>query len=189
MFRTLTQFPRLAGETVLIVDVSGSMRSQISSKSDFTRLDAAAAMAVMAREVCEHVTIWATAGNDWSRVHQTAVLPAHRGFALAEEVRSAAYRLGGGGIFTRQCLEFIKAELGAGWDTDRTLIFSDSQDCDDPGSRTPAPFSRHNYIVDVSAHTRGINYDGLWTAEISGWSERFLPYVATLEAQASERAQ
>jgi 60 kDa SS-A/Ro ribonucleoprotein len=184
MFRSLQQFPRLPGETVLIVDVSGSMGAPISARSEFTRLDAAAAMAVMAREVCEHVTIWATAGSDWERKHQTAELRAHRGFALAELVTGAARRLGGGGIFTRQALEFVKKELG-GRETTRTLIFSDSQDCDYPNSRIPAPFSQYNYIVDVSAHTRGINYDGLWTAEVSGWSERFLPYVAALEAQSA----
>lgn len=180
MFRSLQTFPRLAGETVLIVDVSGSMGSQVSARSEFTRLDAAAALTVMAREVCEHVTIWATAGSDWERKHQTAELRPDRGFALAEQVRTSARRLGGGGIFTRQCLEFVRGQLGDR-DTTRTLIFSDSQDCDDPNSRTPAPFSHYNYIIDVSAHTRGINYDGLWTAEVSGWSERFLPYVAALE--------
>jgi 60 kDa SS-A/Ro ribonucleoprotein len=64
---------------------------------------------------------------------------------------------------------------------DRIVVFSDSQDCDWPGKQTPAPFGNYNYIVDVSAHSRGINYDGLWTAEISGWSEHFLAYIAALE--------
>lgn len=180
MLGSLGQFPKLRGESVLIVDVSGSMRAAISGKSDFSRLDAAAAMAVMAREVCEHVTLWATAGSDYTRVHQTEELPAYRGFALADEVRRAAGRLGGGGIFTRQCLEAVQARLGSR-STDRTIVFSDSQDCDVRGSGLPRPFSPRNYIVDVSAHARGINYDGIWTAEVSGWSERFLSYVQALE--------
>lgn len=182
MLGSLGQLPRLRGETVLVVDVSGSMNHQVSGKSDFTRLDAAAAMAVMAREVCEHVTLWATAGSDLTRVHQTEELPAYRGFALAEGVRQAAHRLGGGGIFTRQCLDAIHHRLGSRA-TDRTIVFSDSQDCDRPSSGLPRPFSPRNYIVDVSAHERGINYDGIWTAEVSGWSERFLSYVQALEGQ------
>lgn len=182
MLRSLGEFPKLAGDTVLVVDVSGSMAARISDKSDLARLDAAAAMAVMAREVCAHVRVYATAGSDGARTHRTEELPPYRGFALADELRRAAARLGGGGIFTRQCLEFIRSALGDR-STDRTVVFSDSQDCDWPHSRVPHPFSPRNYIVDVSAHTRGINYDGVWTAEVSGWSERFLPYVQALESQ------
>lgn len=64
---------------------------------------------------------------------------------------------------------------------DRIIIFSDSQDCDYPKKRIPKPFGKHNYIVDVSANTRGVNYKGVWDAEISGWSEHFLTYIAALE--------
>jgi hypothetical protein len=59
-------------------------------------------------------------------------------------------------------------------------VFSDSQDCDRT-DRIPKPFAKHNYIVDVSAHSRGINYKGAWTAEISGWSEHFISYIASME--------
>ena len=65
----------------------------------------------------------------------------------------------------------------------RIIIFSDSQDCDYPDKRVPAPFGERNYIVDVSANTRGINYKGVWSAEISGWSEHFLSFIAALEGQ------
>jgi hypothetical protein len=65
---------------------------------------------------------------------------------------------------------------------DRVIIFSDSQDCSLPrGKVIPNPSGRHNYIVDVSAHKNGVNYDGVWTAEVSGWSENFLAFVAALE--------
>ena len=42
-------------------------------------------------------------------------------------------------------------------------------------------FGTYNYICDVSANTRGVNYRGRWIAEISGWSEHFLTYIAALE--------
>jgi hypothetical protein len=67
---------------------------------------------------------------------------------------------------------------------DRIIIFSDSQDCDLPDRRLPKPFGQVNYLVDVSAHQHGINYQGVWTAEISGWSEHFLTYIAALEGAA-----
>jgi hypothetical protein len=130
--------------------------------------------------MCESVTIWATAGSDYARRHETKRLKPHRGFALAEQINRVAHELGGGGIFTRQCLEYIAAQTDE--PGDRTIIFSDSQDCDYPHLAVPAPFSTHNYIVDVSAHTRGIAYNGVWTAEISGWSEQFLPYIQAYES-------
>jgi hypothetical protein len=87
--------------------------------------------------------------------------------------------VGGGGIFTRQVLEWAAANtLGL---FDRIIVFSDSQDCDQPDKRIPKPFGKNNYIIDVSAHKHGINYKGVWTAEISGWSEHFLTYIAAME--------
>ena len=64
---------------------------------------------------------------------------------------------------------------------DRIIIFSDSQDCDYPEKRVPQPFGIKNYIVDVLSNSHGINYDGVWTSEISGWSEHFLDYIFAYE--------
>lgn len=183
MFASLAQTPKLEGHTHLIVDVSGSMQAPISGKSKFNRLEAAAAMAVLAREMCESVTLWATAGSDWGRKHQTEMLKPHRGFALSDQVVNSANHLGGGGIFTRQALDYIRTHTDDYGD--RTIVFSDSQDIDgyyNASKAVPKTFSPRNYIVDVSAHTRGINYKGVWDAEISGWSESFLRYIQALEA-------
>ncbi len=169
---------KLPGKTILVVDVSGSMGSQISNKSTFSRMEVASAMAMMAREVCEDVQIYATAGNDLRRVHSTALVPAYRGFALVDVINQKRNSLGGGGIFTRQCLEYIK---GIERTADRIIIFSDSQDCDFGSKRLPEPFGKTNYIVDVSSYEHGVNYKGIWTAEISGWSEYFIPYIFALE--------
>ena len=121
----------------------------------------------------------ATAGNDGPGVgsHLHIQNPA-RGLALIDQIKSSRNKIGGGGIFTRQCLEWCQKNLGS--DFDRIIIFSDSQDCDRRNS-IPKPFAPNNYIVDVSAHRNGINYRGVWTAEISGWSEHFLTYIGALE--------
>ncbi len=180
MLRGLSTMPKLPGYSIFVVDVSGSMYgSRVSSKSELTRADAAMAMAMLASEICERVSIYATAGNDMTHIHATSLVKPRRGFALMEEIRNAERRLGGGGIFTRQCLEYIQ-----GHETEtpeRIIIFSDSQDCDLPGRQTPKPFGKKNYIVDVSAHSHGVNYKGVWTAEISGWSDKFINYVAAYE--------
>ena len=88
----------------------------------------------------------------------------------------------GGGIFTKQCLDWCKKKF-EGAKFDRIIKFSDSQDIDYKYDKTilPEPFGKHNYICDVSAELRGVNYKGRWTAEISGFSEHFLTYIAALE--------
>ena len=179
MLNGFSQAPKLPGYTIFIVDVSGSMGSNISLKSTFDRLDAAMAMALIASETCEHISIYATAGNDGTRIHATTKIKPRRGFALCEEIENAKGHLGGGGIFTRQCLEYIKEQEPEM--PDRIIIFSDSQDCDYPDRQIPNPFGEKNYIVDVSSNSRGINYQELWTAEISGWSEHFLEYIFACE--------
>lgn len=177
MFRGLSQAPKLAGLSIFVVDVSGSMGNHISRKSEYSRLDVACAMAILAAEMCETISIYATGGSDYARKHKTKLLRPRRGFALTDEIKKD--NLGGGGIFTRQCLEYIKEDCRCV--PERIMVFSDSQDCDHPHKRIPAPFGKRNYIIDVSAHTRGIAYPSIWTAEISGWSEHFLKYVALTE--------
>jgi 60 kDa SS-A/Ro ribonucleoprotein len=179
MLQGLALAPKLPGHTVLVVDVSGSMGARLSGRSKLTRLDAGAALAVLGRELCESVTLYATAGSDSQRKHRTECLPDVRGFALARAVTEAARNLGSGGIFTRQCLEFLRGETPDA--PERIIVFSDSQDCDFADKRVAKPFGKRNYIVDISAHTRGINYEGAWTAELSGWSEHFLSYIAAQE--------
>jgi len=182
MFRCCAEFPKLAGSTVFVVDVSGSMAQRMSAKTDFNRINAAAAMATLAAEMCEHIAIYVTAGSDSARMHKTEKLKPTRGFALADTIAESYNRMGGGGIFTRQCLEYIRGQEKE--DPDRIIVFSDSQDCDYPDKRKPAPFGKHNYIVDVSSHQHGINYEGVWTAEIAGWSEHFLRFIAACETNA-----
>ena len=187
MLRSLDTTRKLPGHTVFVVDVSGSMDCPVSRKSVFNRLDAAAAMAIIAMEKSELLTLYATSGSDYERTHKTVKLKPRRGFALCDEIRKAAGELGGGGIFTRQCLEYLEKVEPVR--PDRIIIFSDSQDCDYPEKSMPRPFGVKNYIVDVSSHSRGIGFDGLWTAEISGWSEHFLDYIFACEGLSLEEAQ
>lgn len=183
MLRGLSQAPKLSGHTIFVVDVSGSMASKINNRSQFTRMEIAAAMSILAAEMCERISVYATAGNDSSRVHATKLIPPRRGFGLSDAILQSKNQLGGGGIFTRQCLECIANQEKGADQPDRIIIFSDSQDCDHPNLRIPSPFGKYNYIIDVSAHSRGINYDGIWTSEVSGWSEHFLAYIAATESE------
>lgn len=181
MLRMYADLPKLPGRSIFVIDVSGSMNSAVSAKSAIQRWKAAASLAMLALEQCEDVEIYCTGGSN--QKHLTARIDhPTRGFGLIDQVASYLHRgansLQGNGIFTRQMLDYLKGRLK--YTPDRIMVFSDSQDVD-YNKALPTPFGRHNYIVDVSAHAHGVNYRGKWTAEISGWSESFLVYIAAFE--------
>ena len=186
MMRSYATLPVLPGKTLFIVDTSGSMTSVMSDKSSFSRMDAACAMAMLAVNQCEEYRIVCTAGDDNKREgsHEWIQYPA-KGFDLFNQIKGVKERIGWGGIFTRQVLEWSR-DIFAGEKFDRIIIFSDSQDCDLPGKGKPNPFGIRNYICDVSSHTHGINYKGIWTAEISGFSENFLTFIGAMEGLSNE---
>ena len=179
MIESYKHLPKLPGKTLFILDKSGSMDSKISSKSDFSRLDVACAMAMLASNVCEDFSLVATAGDDHMCQHKSVAVDCPpRGFAMKDTILRCD--IGWGGIFTRQVLNWSREHF-KGEEFDRIIVFSDSQDCDFRDKSLPNPFGKYNYICDVSAHKHGINYRGKWTAEISGWSEHFLTYIAAYE--------
>ena len=181
MISSYANLPKLKGKTLFIVDVSGSMQARMSAKSDFSRYDTACAMAMLAANQCEDYEIVCTAGSDYTHTgaHEHIPYP-QKGFGIFEQIHATNKNIGGGGIFTRQCLEWCKDKF-KGQKFDRIIVFSDSQDCDLPDKRIPKPFGTYNYICDVSAHTKGVNYKGVWTAEISGFSEHFITFIAAME--------
>jgi hypothetical protein len=184
MLAALAQAPKLAGRTVVIVDVSGSMRGQLSARSDMTRMTAACALAAIMREVCERVSIYATAGNDRSRIHATAEVPARRGLALVDAIPAMKCELGGGGIFLRQAMDFVsKRERG---DVARTVVITDEQDCGIAAGDSPAnakTLGRHNYVLNVASYRNGIGY-GKWT-HIDGFSEQVVRFI--IESEKAQR--
>lgn len=144
----------------------------------------AAAMAMLAANQCEDFELVCTAGSDYRRVHKTEHIKyPSKGFDMIGQINDAYNRLGGGGIFTRQCLEWCRQNIEG--EFDRIIVFSDSQDCDIYNTTPPKPYGTYNYIVDVSSEERGINYRGLWTAEVSGFSEQFLTFIAGYEGLAN----
>ena len=186
MLVAYSKLPILPGRTLFIVDVSGSMGNLNSTGSQFSRLDHACAMAMLAANQCEEYRLVCTAGEDWAKkgAHEFIPYP-QKGFNLCKQITETRSRIGGGGIFTRQVLEWCHSQF-SGEEFDRIIVFSDSQDCDYPGNGKPKPFGRQNYICDVSAHTRGVNYKGIWTAEISGFSENFLTFIGAMEGLSNE---
>lgn len=186
MLRTYRKMPKLPGRTAFVVDRSGSMCAKISDKSGTTRQEVANLMAMLAVNMAEDCALIVTAGSDYDKKHSSVLIEyPNKGFGLLDQITKS--NVGLGGIFTRQMLEWGRENLKG--DFDRIIVFSDSQDCDYSERRTPNPWAKYNYIVDVSADKNGINYKGVWTAEISGWSEHFLTYIAAMEGLENEFQQ
>jgi hypothetical protein len=185
MLKAIEGMDRLPGRTLLVVDTSGSMYGRLSMRSEVTRLDTAAALALLARNLCEQSVVYVTAGDDWKRKHATALVPDHlNGFALSDAIKTAEqkFKIGGGGIFLTQCMDYIKNQNHGKFD--RVIVFTDEQDCDHNINPALAPrLGNFNYVVNIAAEKNGIRYKNNWD-HVDGWSERIFDYIRFFEEDA-----
>lgn len=172
---------KLSGKTVLIIDTSGSMGARLSAKSELERTDVAASLAAIAREKCEEVSIYCTAGDDSARKHATMQVPNRRGFALSSYITSSEVRskIGGGGIFLVQVMNYVyDIEKTA----DRIIVLTDEQDCDhDKNPASANAFGVNNYLINIASNKNGIGYDK-WT-HINGWSDKVIEFIIANEKE------
>lgn len=160
MLRSLAEAPKLAGKTAIVVDNSGSMSgTKVSAKSDLDRSDAACALAVLLREICEDVVVIGF-GSD------AQVIAPRRGFALVDAIKSGP----GGGTNTDDALA-----LAAKQGYDRVVVVTDEQS--HQAVRAPAALG---YFINVADYKNGIGY-GKWV-HIDGWSEAIIDYMRAYEA-------
>jgi 60 kDa SS-A/Ro ribonucleoprotein len=158
MFRALEPQPRLPGKTAIVVDNSGSMAAALSAKSDLNRADAAAALAVLVRELAEECVVIGFGT-------EAAVIANYRGFALADAIRRGP----GGGTYTQKALD-----LAAAQGYDRIIVITDEQ-----SHQVIGPPAGLGYFINIASARNGIGY-GEWK-HIDGWSEAVLDYVRAVE--------
>jgi 60 kDa SS-A/Ro ribonucleoprotein len=158
MFASLHGQARLAGRTVLLVDVSGSMDASLSARSEMVRMDAAAGLAVLLREIADEVSVFTFSD-------QLKAVPERRGFALRDVIVHSQPH---GGTQLGKALN----ELREG--CDRLIVITDEQSHD----RVPAPRGR-GYVINVASYRNGVGY-GAWT-HIDGWSEAIIEYIRSHE--------
>jgi hypothetical protein len=166
MLKCLDGFEKLPGKTVLLVDVSGSMDWALShhagpggrTGSEMTRMDAANGIAILAREICETVSVHSFSTN-------AVQVPPRRGFALRDAISQSQ---GHGGTYLGRALAQITE------DYDRIIVFTDEQSAD----KVPAPRGK-GYVVNIAAEKNGVGY-GAWH-HIDGFSEATLKYILEYE--------
>ena len=175
MYRCVAGQPKLGGRTALIVDTSPSMwMANVSGKSQMTRFDAAAALAVLCREVCDNVAVYAF--NE--RAYE---VPARRGFALRDALAQTKGNASCGGLAVA-----LANERGY----DRVIVLTDGQwhysrsgnVVDSEGDAhivSPAPLTDKAYLVNVAAARNAVG-SAKWQM-LDGWSEAILDYIVASE--------
>lgn len=185
MLRCVEGREKLPGKTVLLVDVSSSMDSAISAKSDLQRIDAANGLAILLREVCEDVAIY-------SFSMKLCQIPPRRGFALRDAIHFSQPHSGtplGLAIQSiyadknRQVNEIlfpvhgmIRVDYrGQALRPDRIIVITDEQVAD----KVPDPAYGRGYMINVASAKNGVGY-GAWT-HVDGFSESIIEYIQTVE--------
>ena len=163
MFRAVAERERLAGHTVILVDVSGSMVAPLSRRSEMLRTDAAYGLAVLLREIAEKVSVYTFSDT-------AKLIAPRRGFALRDAMEQSqphsSTQLGA-------ALEMIREKY------DRIIVITDEQSHD----RVPAPKGK-GYVINVASAKNGVGY-GPWS-HIDGWSEAVVEYIRELERASAE---
>lgn len=162
MFKCLEGSAKLPGKTLLLVDVSGSMRNKLSGKSDLTRLDAAKALAMLMRELSDEFAVLAFDAKG-------RLVPPRRGFGLADAIGDAY-----GGTDLGAAVSWANAQQ-----YDRLIVLTDEQSA----TRVPQPkVGSKAYMVNVACEKHGVGY-GNWL-HIDGFSEAIVDYIQKYEATA-----
>ena len=160
MLKCVAGQEKLAGKTIVLVDVSGSMTAPLSRRSEMQRTDAAYGLAVLLREIGEKVSVFSFSDD-------LVEVPARRGFALRDAI---------GASQRHNSTQLGKAveSLNQKEQYDRLIVISDEQAHDS----VPGP-KANGYVINVANYKNGVGY-GKWT-HIDGWSEAVVEYIRTLE--------
>jgi len=161
MLKSLAEQPKFEGHTVVLVDVSGSMEWDLSTRSEMKRIDVACGVAICCREMCEDISIFSFSID-------CREIPARHGFALRDAIwRSQSHT----GTYLGKAVAAIDKKLKY----DRLIVITDEQSHD----TVPAPKGR-GYMLNIASAKNGVGF-GKW-ARISGWSDNVLRYIAELES-------
>lgn len=180
LLRLTAGMPKLAGKTLVLVDVSGSMNDPLSThdaKPQYRskkagpvveptkRLDAACAVAIMARDLGEEVRVYSFSYN-------AIQVPNRRGMALRDAIDKSQPH---GGTALAASIKTVNKE----WAYDRIIVVTDEQSQD--GSAPPLKGS-FAYMLNVGTYKNGVESSGGWQ-KIDGWSPAVIRYIQQLESE------
>lgn len=161
LFRCMTAQDKLKGRTILVLDVSSSMSSPLSDRSEMTRLDAACGLAILLREIGDDVRVFTFTDT-------CKEVPARRGFALRDAICSAQIPRW---TYLGAAMKYVESKVDS---YDRVICLTDEQSHDN----VPNPKGK-GYVINVAVYRNGVGY-GPWL-HIDGWSESVIRYIQQME--------
>lgn len=196
LMTSIANMEKIEGRTLIAVDISGSMGSTISQKSDVRCCDIAALMGAMASRICEDATVcyFDYAGRGSSTKSENGYRIAHYG--RYDSVLDICERntFAGGGTDLSLPMKFaLQEDQGKNLKPfDRIIYFSDNE-CNssyrglEKTVQGLADEYRRLYNPDFWVH--GIDLQGYGTQQfcgkqfnlIAGWSESVLPFINLAE--------
>jgi len=164
LLQTVADSPELKGETVILVDNSGSMYQKLSQKSDLERIDAAAALASIIRG---NRRVFSFA---WG-MEEVAPYPGLAGVTAIKNTPSGGTRL-------FESIEQINSTIPY----ERIIVITDEQAFGYGQSGCPKPLpGTKGYMINVASAKNGVGY-GEWN-HIDGFSENVIRWILALEEE------
>lgn len=154
--------PKLRGETIVLVDVSGSMSHKLSDRADMTRMDAAAALGAVIN--CESKRVFT-----FSDRH--VEVPPRSGLAGVDAIIDSQRH---SGTLLGESVDAVNRMKGP---HDRLIVITDEQS----HTYVPEPQFERAYMINVASYKNGIGY-GKWT-HLDGFSEGIIRYITAIELE------
>lgn len=181
LYLSVQNIPRLSGNTVVIVDTSGSMDSSLSERSLVTYKDIAALIGAISHMISDNAIVIAFASM------AKKVLLDKDG-SLFENMKKIQETDTGYATYVEEAMELLeKSEFK----TDRILLFSDMQVYSQSGTDTARSSISHYlenhghpffYSFDLAGYGTSVqNMRKKGIILFSGWSEKMLNYIAMVE--------
>jgi len=154
----INELTPLVGKTHVLIDVSGSMNYPLSSRSDLTRMDAAATLgAIIPGDV-----------RLWTFSYGAVEVPPRKGMAGVEAIINSQRH---GWTDLRGAIHHVNRHR-----CDRLIVITDEQS--QTGGATPS--ADKAYLINVASNRNGVGYRGKWV-HIDGFSEAVLRYIHEYE--------
>lgn len=158
---SIQDMPQFEGTTLILVDVSGSMGSPLSARSDLRRMDAAATLAA----------VFPGKTLVYSFADKVVQVPSRKGMAGVDAIIASQPH---GWTDLSGAVDMANKRGGF----DRLVVITDEQATT---RRVPAPRVEKAYMINVASAQNGVGY-GAWT-HIDGFSEGVLRWMAEFESQ------
>lgn len=162
LLASIDDLQKFSGTTVVLVDVSDSMNAKLSAKSDMTRMDVAAALAV----------IWPGRKRVFTFSERLVECFAWKGLPGVDSIRQSQRH---SGTYLANAIKALNEQC----EYDRLVVITDEQSHD---GIARAREGAKAYCLNVASAKNGVGYPSKGFVHMDGWSENVIRYLQAVEA-------